>query len=174
MSAQWRDDAGPGANADAQRRLLPMTQAHLDAVMAIENAAYPFPWSRGNFVDSIVAGYPARVLLDARGTMLGYFVAMAGVDEMHLLNITVAPAAQSRGHARHMLAALVRLSIEQAARELWLEVRLSNTRARSIYERLGFVEVGIRKGYYPAGFARREDAAVMTLKLHDGSAHALV
>jgi ribosomal-protein-alanine N-acetyltransferase len=168
MSALWRDDddAATGrAAAAGARRLVPMALEHLDAVLAIENAAYAFPWSRGNFVDSIVAGYPARVLLDARAALLGYFVAMAGVDEMHLLNITVAPAVQGRGHARHMMAALVALCSQYAARELWLEVRLSNTRAREIYERLGFVEVGIRKGYYPAGFARREDAAVMTLKL---------
>ena len=166
MSALWRDDAAASAgDAAGDRRLVPMALGHLDAVLAIENAAYAFPWSRGNFVDSIVAGYPSRVLLDARGALLGYFVAMAGVDEMHLLNITVAPALQGRGHARHMMAALVTLCGEHAARELWLEVRLSNTRARAIYERLGFIEVGIRKGYYPAGFARREDAAVMTLKL---------
>ena len=175
MSAQWRDDDA-GADAAVARRLVPMEHRHLDAVTLIENAAYAFPWSRGNFVDSIVAGYPARVLLDANDTMLGYFVAMAGVDEMHLLNITVAPAVQGRGHARYMMAALVDLCADCAARELWLEVRLSNARARAIYERFGFVEVGIRKGYYPAGFARREDAAVMTLKLtkdEKGGADAL-
>jgi len=172
MSAQWRDDDA-GADAAVARRLVPMEHRHLDAVTLIENAAYAFPWSRGNFVDSIVAGYPSRVLLDASDTMLGYFIAMAGVDEMHLLNITVAPAVQGHGHARYMMAALVDLCAEHAARELWLEVRLSNSRARAIYERLGFVEVGIRKGYYPAGFARREDAAVMTLKLTKGEADAL-
>ena len=170
MSALWRDDESPGEAVE--RRLVRMTHRHLDAVTLIEEAAYAFPWSRGNFVDSIVAGYPSRVLLDASDTMLGYFIAMAGVDEMHLLNITVAPAVQGRGHARYMLAALVGLCAEQAARELWLEVRLSNSRARAIYQRLGFIEVGIRKGYYPAGFARREDAAVMTLKLTKGEADA--
>ena len=163
MSARWL------AAVDGTQRgaptLLPMTVAHLDAVLAIEVAAYPFPWSRGNFIDSIAAGYPARVLIDGHGVLLGYFVAMAGVDEMHLLNITVAPSQQGRGHARRMLAALVALCAEHKAPLLWLEVRLSNARARSIYERLGFVEVGIRKRYYPAGFARREDAAVMSLQL---------
>lgn len=172
MSALWRDDDA-GADAAIARRLVPMEHRHLDAVTLIESAAYAFPWSRGNFVDSIVAGYPSRVLLDASGTMLGYFVAMAGVDEMHLLNITVAPAVQGHGHARYMMAALVDLCAEQSTRELWLEVRLSNSRARAIYERLGFVEVGIRKGYYPAGFARREDAAVMTLKLAKGDVDAM-
>jgi [ribosomal protein S18]-alanine N-acetyltransferase len=131
VSAQWRDDEPASATS-----LRSMTTAHLDAVMAIEVAAYPFPWSRGNFIDSIVAGYPARVLLDERGTMLGYFIGMAGVDEMHLLNITVAPGVQGRGHARHMMASLVTLCRECAARELWLEVRDSNARARAIYTRM--------------------------------------
>ena len=161
MSALWRGDAQP------ERVLQPMTAAQLDAVMAIEVAAYAFPWSRGNFIDSIAAGYPARVLFDARGAMLGYFVAMAGVDEVHLLNITVAPAAQGHGHARFLLDALGALCREQHARALWLEVRSSNTRARSTYEHLGFVQVGLRKGYYPAPFGRREDAVVMSLKFEE-------
>ena len=163
MSAQWRD-----AVDDARGALRPMTTSHLDAVMAIETAAYPFPWSRGNFIDSIAAGYAAQVLVDAQGELLGYFVAMGGVDEMHLLNITVAPAAQGRGHARFMIAALVALCRAEAARELWLEVRAGNTRARAIYERIGFVDKGLRKGYYPAPFGRREDAIVMSLKIDAG------
>jgi len=148
--------------------LLPMNASQLDAVMAIETAAYTFPWSRGNFIDSIAAGYAAQVLVDAQGELLGYFVAMGGVDEMHLLNITVAPAAQGRGHARFMIAALVALCRAEAARELWLEVRAGNTRARAIYERIGFVDKGLRKGYYPAPFGRREDAIVMSLKIDAG------
>ena len=148
--------------------LLPMNASQLDAVMAIETAAYTFPWSRGNFIDSIAAGYAAQVLVDAQGELLGYFVAMGGVDEMHLLNITVAPAAQGRGHARFMIAALVAQCRAEAARELWLEVRAGNTRARAIYERIGFVDKGLRKGYYPAPFGRREDAIVMSLKIDAG------
>ncbi len=164
MSAQWRDDAPA-----AEPVLRELTPARLDAVMAFELAAYAFPWSRGNFIDSVAAGHVARVLLDARGAMLGYFVAMGGVDEMHLLNITVAPAEQGHGHARRMLAALIALSRAEGARALWLEVRESNDRARSIYQRMGFVQQGRRKGYYPAPFGRREDAIVMSLKLegHD-------
>ena len=165
MSAQWRDEL---ASEDAGT-LLKMTTAHLPAVMAIEVAIYPFPWSRGNFIDSLAAGYPARVLMDARGAMLGYFVAMGGVDEMHLLNITVAEAAQGRGHARRMMTTLIALCHEQLANELWLEVRESNALARSIYARMGFEQKGVRKGYYPAPLGRREDAIVMSLKLegHD-------
>ena len=161
MSAQWRGDEP----ANEPLALIAMTAAHLDALMAIENAAYAFPWTRGNFIDSIAAGYSGRVLLDARGAMLGYFVAMAGVDEMHLLNITVAPAVQSRGHARLMIDALIAQCRERAARSLWLEVRQSNARARAIYARLCFVQQGVRKGYYPAPLGCREDAVVMSLKI---------
>ena len=161
MSAQWKDEPAGAAT----RSLLAMSAIHLDAVMAIEAAAYVFPWSRGNFIDSIVAGYAARVLMDANGAMLGYFIAMGGVDEMHLLNITVAPAAQGRGHARHMLDALVALCRADRAEQLWLEVRESNVPARSIYKHLGFEQKGMRKGYYPAPFGRREDAVVMSLNL---------
>jgi [ribosomal protein S18]-alanine N-acetyltransferase len=144
--------------------LLPMTAAHLDAVLGIEAAAYAFPWSRGNFIDSLAAGHPARVLRGQAGELLGYFVAMTGPDEMHLLNITVAPAAQGRGHARRMIDALLALCREHGARELWLEVRVSNERARAMYARRGFQPVGVRKGYYPAPLGRREDAVVMGLK----------
>jgi ribosomal-protein-alanine N-acetyltransferase len=166
MSAQWKDAAQQSAPT-----LLPMTTAHVEAVMAIEAAAYPFPWSRGNFIDSLVAGYPARVLKDERGELLGYFVAMGGVDEMHLLNITVAPAVQGRGHARTLIDALIALCHEHNARELWLEVRASNAKARAMYLHLGFTQVGVRKGYYPAPFARREDAVVMSLKFGTAGAN---
>jgi ribosomal-protein-alanine N-acetyltransferase len=163
VSALWR---GPASRAVGDAPVLvPMTIAQLDAVLAIEAAAYAFPWSRGNFIDSLAAGYPARTLLDARGGVLGYFVAMGGVDEMHLLNITVAPAAQGRGYARTMIDALVGLCRAQPARSLWLEVRASNAHARALYEHLGFVQVGLRKGYYPAPFGRREDAIVMSLAI---------
>jgi [ribosomal protein S18]-alanine N-acetyltransferase len=164
MSALWNDEADSGA-PPAGRVLLPMTTSQLDDVMAIEVAAYAFPWSRGNFIDSIAARYPARLLCDPTGALLGYFVAMVGVDEMHLLNITVAPGAQGRGHARFLIGALLDLCRAHAARELWLEVRESNARARRIYERMGFVQVGVRKGYYPAAAGRREDAVVMSFRL---------
>ncbi|MBS0435918.1 MAG: ribosomal protein S18-alanine N-acetyltransferase [Proteobacteria bacterium] len=146
-----------------QPLLLPMSLLHLDAVMAIEAGAYPFPWTHGNFVDSLAAGYDARVLYDDQGAILGYFVAMAGVEEMHLLNITVAPRAWHQGHGRFMLDALEALCRERGARQLWLEVRVSNERARAIYRRRGFAEVGRRKGYYPDAHGKREDAIVMSL-----------
>jgi ribosomal-protein-alanine N-acetyltransferase len=135
------------------------------AVVGIEASAYDFPWTRGNFVDSLAAGYLARVLCDPDGRVVGYFVAMKGVEEMHLLNLTVAPPEQGKGHARHMLDELVAMCATMHARQLWLEVRESNMRARRLYGRYGFRHIGVRRGYYPALHGRREDAAVMALEI---------
>jgi ribosomal-protein-alanine N-acetyltransferase len=104
-------------------------------------------------------------VLVAGGKLLGYFVAMKGVDEVHLLNITVAPEFQSQGWGRLMLDAIALWSRAQGAQWLWLEVRVGNERAQRIYERNGYRRVGERKGYYPAADGRREDAIVMSLKL---------
>ena len=153
--------------ADARKRFcVAMTVTHLDAVMSIEAQAYEFAWSRGNFVDSLACVYPASLLLDDRHNLLGYFVAMVGVDEWHLLNITVAPKYQSRGHGRFLLDHIVSLCQQHGAESLWLEVRRSNARARAIYARYGFAEIGVRRGYYPASHPAvqgREDAVVMRL-----------
>ena len=140
-----------------------MTVADLDAVLAIENVVYEFPWTRGNFIDSLAAGYSARLLRDAQGGLRAYWVAMPGVQEMHLLNLTVAPAWQHRGLGRAMLDSLVAVSCEAGAEFLWLEVRQSNQRARAVYERYGFAAVGARRSYYPAAAGTREDACVMRL-----------
>ena len=141
----------------------PMTIASLDGVLDLEGAVYPFPWTRGNFVDSLVAGYTAWTLNHVDGDLIGYCVAMPAVDEMHLLNITIAPTSRRRGHARRRLAELGRLCRLRQASRLWLEVRESNSHAREAYGRLGFAQVGRRRGYYPASQGRREDALVMSL-----------
>lgn len=148
----------------APLRLAPMTDAWLDQVAAIEKAAYTHPWSRGNFTDSLVAGYHACVLLHGQ-ELCGYYVLMKGLDEAHLLNITVVPGQQGQGLARLMLDDLSAWSARQGAQWLWLEVRISNGRARRIYERYGFKEVGVRRNYYPLAAFKREDAIVMSLPL---------
>lgn len=158
MNALWREE----------RQLRPVLASRLDGVVAIENLAYEFPWTRGNFVDSLAAGYPMWGLHGADSNLLGYYVAMQGVDEMHLLNLTVHPAHQGRGHAIYMLDALQRLCRERHVPKLWLEVRVSNTRAHRIYLRYGFVAVGRRPNYYPASGGRREDAIVMSLDVLPG------
>lgn len=143
-----------------------MQVADLDAVMAIEVARYSFPWTRGNFIDSLAAGYRARVWTEAGGRIVGYCVALPGAGEMHLLNLTVAAPVQGRGLARAMLDDLVQAARARGDADLWLEVRASNERARSLYQRHGFQEVGVRRGYYPAAHGQREDAIVMRAALH--------
>ena len=178
--AGWPSPAAPATPVGTARRVAfaPMTAADLDAVQAVEAAAYPHPWSRKHFADSLAAGYAAVLLLgeaapgelvhpprtDGR-VLLGYLIAMGGVDEAHLLNITVAPAHQRHGWARCLLDALVLWSRGQRAQWLWLEVRQSNQRARRVYERYGFQQVGLRRAYYPAAPTGREDAVVMSLQL---------
>lgn len=148
--------------------IAPIGVADLHAVTAIENAAYDFPWTRGNFIDSLAAGYLARALRTGSGAIVAYFIAMKGVDEMHLLNLTVAPPEQGRGHARRMLDDLVAQCRMQRADRIWLEVRESNTRARTLYQHYGFRQIGTRRGYYPALHGRREDATVMSLDVGGG------
>jgi [ribosomal protein S18]-alanine N-acetyltransferase len=166
--------ASPKASEQAQARpqLRPMRADDLDAVMAIEAAAYDFPWTRGNFIDSLAAGYLALVLAQGQrgeGALVAYLMAMRGVGEMHLLNVTVAPPWQRRGLAQQLLAALEQACRAEQLPLLWLEVRASNRRARDIYRLRGFAEVGLRRGYYPALGGQREDAVVMRLEL---GAHA--
>jgi [ribosomal protein S18]-alanine N-acetyltransferase len=139
----------------------------VDAVQALEVRAYSFPWTRGNFRDSLAAGYPAEVLhvLHGREVILaGYFVVMVGVDELHLLNITVSPDWQGQGLGWSLLQAVQAMGQARGLGQLFLEVRQSNQRAQALYRRYGFSEVGLRRGYYPAA-SGREDAVVMRLVL---------
>jgi len=147
-----------------EARFEPLAEQHLDAVLRIEQQAYAHPWLRANFTDSLRSGYQAQLLL-AGETLLGYFVAMKGVDEVHLLNITVAPPYQRQGWARVMLDALAIWAKGQGALWLWLEVRAGNQRAMEVYEASGYRRVGERKSYYPAAQGQREDAVVMNLRL---------
>jgi ribosomal-protein-alanine N-acetyltransferase len=165
MSSALRATAGLPI-AKPTRRLVPMTTSQLAAVMAIEQVAYALPWTSGNFVDSIAAGHLAQCLLDDDGGLLGYCVALLAAGEAHLLNLTVTPAGQRRGHAGFMLDALGASCRQAGATQLWLEVRAGNERARKLYLMYGFAEVGLRKAYYPAlPGGEREDAVVMGLAL---------
>lgn len=160
--------AAPSAAAApmaAGQQLVPMTEALLDSILPIENVAFTHPWTRGNFADALRSGYTARVLLQG-DEILGYFVAMQILDEVHLLNITVSPIHQGQGIGRALLDALHQWSRDTAqAHMLWLEVRESNHRARQIYTRHGFAQVGVRKKYYPVHQGERESAILMSMSL---------
>ena len=144
--------------------LQPMQTDDIEAVIAIEQTVFSHPWTRGNFRDALASGYWAQCLR-VQDELLGYVVAMEGVEETHLLNITVAAARQKQGWAHMMMDALSLWSRRQGAQWLWLEVRQSNQRAQQVYERYGFRRVGLRKDYYPADRQQREHAVVMSLNL---------
>jgi ribosomal-protein-alanine N-acetyltransferase len=142
-----------------------MALAHLDEVVHVEQCSYAFPWTRGNFVDSLAAGHWMQVIRDADGALVAYIVAMPGVEEMHLLNVTVASGSRRCGLATRLLDALERECARRGAKTLWLEVRPGNAEALALYAARGFVEAGRRRGYYPAARGTREDAIVMSCNL---------
>lgn len=152
------------AQLDLTARYRRMTAADLDAVVAIEEAIYPFPWTRGNFLDSLAAGYHCWTV-ECGGTVAGYTVVMAAAGEAHLLNLSVAGAWQRRGIGRELLRFVFKLARDNGAEKMFLEVRPSNHAAIALYASAGFTGIALRPGYYPAG-DEREDAVVMQLQLH--------
>ncbi|HEX2825440.1 MAG TPA: ribosomal protein S18-alanine N-acetyltransferase [Burkholderiales bacterium] len=145
---------------DTYRR---MTAADLDTVEAIERRMHPSPWTRGNFSDSIGAGYHCWIA-ERDGGLAAYAVVAVGAEEAHLLNLTVAPQWQRQGIGAAFTAFLAKLARDYGAGRMFLEVRPSNGAARALYARAGFAEIGLRRGYYPATEGR-EDAVVMEMAL---------
>jgi len=144
-------------------QLAPMAEADLDAVLVIERAVYTHPWTRGNFADSLRARYQCRTWRQG-GTLLGYFVLLAAAGEAHLLNLSIAPACQRRGHGSALLREAMRVAREDGAKKVFLEVRPSNLAGKALYERFGFRKIALRRGYYPAQ-GGREDALVLSCAL---------
>jgi [ribosomal protein S18]-alanine N-acetyltransferase len=144
-------------------RLSPMTERDLDEVVAIENAIYSHPWTRGNFSDSLHARYECRTWR-LGGQLVGYFVLMVAAGEAHLLNLSVRASEQRSGHGSALLREAAAIARRLGARSLFLEVRPSNHAAQALYRRFGFRNVAVRRGYYPA-HTGREDALVLTLAL---------
>jgi len=141
----------------------PMQMADVDAVMAIEPTIFPYPWSRGNFADSLNSGYSCWVA-EQDGKIMGYAVLMIVLDEAHILNISIAAPYQGRGLGRALMAHMVEVARKHQALNMFLEVRPSNIPAIGLYESMGFNEMAIRRNYYPARHGR-EDAVLMGLAL---------
>ena len=143
----------------------PMVVADVDEVFALETSVYPHPWTRGNFIDSLAAGYHCWVLRDGAGVLAGYFLLMGALDEGHLLNVAVAAPRQREGLGLYLLEKIAACARGLSMSSILLEVRPSNLRALKIYARYGFTEIGRRKAYYPAHHGQREDAIVMRYTL---------
>jgi [ribosomal protein S18]-alanine N-acetyltransferase len=144
-------------------RLAQMREADLAEVMPIESAVYTHPWTRGNFADSLKAGYQCWTWR-LGDELLGYFILLVAAGEAHLLNLSVAAARQRAGHGSALIKEAMRIARVRGAQQVFLEVRPSNLGAKALYSRFGFRQVAVRPGYYPA-HAGREDALVLTLAL---------
>lgn len=144
-------------------RLVAMREPDLAEVLAIENAIYTHPWTRGNFSDSLRASYQCWTWRLGH-ELLGYFVLLVAAGEGHLLNLSVAAARQRSGHGSALLTEAMRMARSRGAQHVFLEVRPSNLGAKALYNRFGFRQVAVRPGYYPAQ-GGREDALVLTLAL---------
>jgi ribosomal-protein-alanine N-acetyltransferase len=142
--------------------LRPMVVDDVDDVHALERAVFPHPWSRANFMDSLSSGYDAWVLREPDdGALAGYFLVMYAVDEAHLLDVAVSAERQGSGLGRFLLDRIATRSRAMGMTSVLLEVRPSNERALQVYGRYGYLQIGRRKGYYPAHEGKREDAIVM-------------
>lgn len=138
----------------------------LEQVCAIENTVYPFPWSTRNFRDSLVSGYDAWVVREPNtDTVIAYAVVMWIPDEAHLLNISIALNHQGIGLGSALLEWLTHNAKKNKATSVMLEVRPSNRAAIGLYTKVGFIQIGMRKGYYPNGNLPREDALVLSKSL---------
>ena len=169
-------DHGLGGNPKAQQvaaagsvrsspvSICAMTVEHLDEVLKIERTVQSFPWTRGNFLDALQAGYGAWVAC-RDNTVLGACLAMFAPDVAHLLLIAVAPDAQRRGVGAQLLQHCERAALERSLKAVLLEVRPSNGKALDFYRHRGFERLGVRKNYYPTGQDEREDAWVLEKKL---------
>ncbi len=140
-----------------------MTDADLNAVVAAEGLIHRFPWTRGNFADSLAAGHGAWVVREG-GSMVAYAVMMQVLDEAHLLNISVLPELQRQGRGTRLLQNLFGLARARGVTRMLLEVRQGNTSGLGLYRRHGFIEIGRRRDYYQAQEGR-EDAIVMACEL---------
>jgi ribosomal-protein-alanine N-acetyltransferase len=140
-----------------------MHMEDLPTVSALEHLSYEFPWAAGIFTDCVKAGHPCWVLcLDE--AVVGYGMLSTGAGEAHLLNVCIAPEHRGRGLGRHLLGRLLDVARWNGAERVYLEVRPSNPLAKTLYESVGFHQIGRRPRYYPAR-GGREDAIVMALEL---------
>lgn len=144
---------------------LPMNARDIDAALAIEERIQTFPWTRGNFVDSLVTGHRCWLMRENR-QLLGFAVMMVAFDEAELLNIGIAAERQREGLGSRFLEYLFEQARSEGVERMFLEVRPSNDSALALYRRSGFTQAGLRADYYPARSASgREDGLVLEKEL---------
>ena len=149
--------ANPQADLLTHREMFP---ADLDQVLEIENRAYQFPWTRSLFAECLETNTCRVACLD--GVIVGHAVLSVAAGEGNLYNICIQRDRQGRGLGRVFMHHLIDLVRNLGAETMFLEVRPSNKVAIALYLSLGFVQVGLRKDYYPSEHGR-EDAQIMAL-----------
>lgn len=156
------------AQLKTKYQLRPMQLDDLDAIIQIEATIYTHPWTRGNFSDSLNSGYSAWIM-EQDSKMIGYALMMMVMDEAHLLNLSIDKTQQKQGLGRHLLEHMLEIAKNHQAANMFLEVRPSNISAITLYENMGFSEMAVRRGYYPAdqkiSKTGRENAILMGLAL---------
>jgi ribosomal-protein-alanine N-acetyltransferase len=140
-----------------------MRPADLAEVAHLEKSLYAFPWSLGNFRDSVNAGYDCWVITHGE-SVIGYAILMIAIDEAHLLNFAIAGEWHNQGIGRRFLKHMVEVAKLAGCTIIYLEVRPSNLSARHLYRTTGFQQIAIRPDYYPA-VSGREDALFLGLTL---------
>ncbi len=148
----------------AELRFAHLGESDIDAIVAIEKDVYVFPWTPGNFHDSLESGYLCMGAF-LHGELIAYAILMRAIDEAHLLNLAVASRWQRQGIAALFLQRLIDEAANLDCKDFYLEVRPSNLAARMLYDRFGFRQVGLRRDYYPA-VTGREDALFLSRAVH--------
>jgi ribosomal-protein-alanine N-acetyltransferase len=136
-------------------------ESDLNAIELIENEVHAYPWTRGNFLDSIKSNHIC-LMMKLNEEIIGYSVIMFVLDECHLLNISIKKNMQKKGYGSYLLNEVIRRASLAYSKTIYLEVRVSNQAAIHLYDKHGFNEMSIRKDYYRAKEGR-EDAVLMGL-----------
>ena len=135
----------------------------LDGIVQIERTVNPFPWGEEALRDTIASsGHHLMSLREGRA--VGFLLSSFVLDEAQLLLIGVSPDWQGVGVGGQLLKELINRSRDQGQKLIYLEVRSGNERAIRLYRSLGFIDIGVRRDYYP-GLVGREDAIVMSLQI---------
>lgn len=140
-------------------QVVAMGLADIKSVTQIEEKAHSHPWSEKLFLSNFGHRYFNHILLQG-DVVIGYFVASRVAGEVTLMNIAILPELQGQGAGKFLLQYLLNYARQKEQQEVWLEVRSSNQHAIHLYHKLGFVEVDLRRAYYPSENGR-EDAVIM-------------
>ena len=138
--------------------IVPMTRQHVAQVAALEKLCFSAPWSEDSVAGELENSLSVWLICEDRGKVLGYVGSQTVLDETDMMNIAVLPEARRAGIGERLILSLIEMLKDRGSRSLTLEVRASNTPAISLYEKLGFLQVGRRPNYY---CSPREDALIL-------------